>query len=326
MRRRQFITLLGGGAVAFPFVARAQQPPKLPTIAVLGSSSRSAARGWLDAFEKRLGELGWNEGRTVAMDVRWSEGNTERSVEFIAEFVRRKVDVIVTTGSANVIAAKQATSLIPIVFAGVGDPIGTGLIASLARPSGNVTGLSLQQPDTAGKRLGLLREILPNLDRLAVMGNVSAPSVVRELREVQEAARVLALDLAMLEIRRSEDVAAAFDKLTQPTQALYVVTDPLVTANLSRINTLALGARLATMHGFREYVEAGGLMSYGADFAELWRRAAVYVDKILRGTRPGDIPVEQPTKFDLAINLKTAKVLGLEVPPTLLARADEVIE
>jgi putative tryptophan/tyrosine transport system substrate-binding protein len=324
--RRAFISALGTAAAAWPLAARAQQPAKLPTIGVLGSSSRSVARQWLAAFVKRLGELGWNDGRTVAMEVRWSDGSTARSVEFIAEFVRGKVDVIVTTGSANVIAAKQATSLIPIVFAGVGDPISTGVIASLARPGGNATGLSLQQPDTAGKRLGLLREVLPNLDRLAIMGNVSAPSVVREMREVQEAARALAVDLTMLEIRRSEDVALAFDKLKQPTQALYVVTDPLVTANLSGINTLALSARLATIHGFREYVEAGGLMSYGADFTELWRRAADFVDKILRGAKPGDIPVEQPTKFDLVVNLTTAKALGLTVPPTLLARADEVIE
>ena len=171
-----------------------------------------------------------------------------------------------------------------------------------------------------------MREVLPNLARLAIMGNVAAPSVVIEMREVQEAARALALNVAMLEIKRDEDVALGFDKLKQPTQALYVVTDPLVTANLSTINKLALGTRLATMHGFRDYVEAGGLMSYGPNFADVWRRAAGYVDKILRGAKPGDIPVEQPTKFELVINLKTAKLLGLDIPPSLLARADEVIE
>ena len=202
MKRREFITLLGSAA-AWPLIARAQSSAKLSTVGILGSSSRSVASQWVSAFVKRLGELGWNDGRNVAIEVRWSEGGTERSVQVISEFVRRNVDVIVTTGSANVIAAKQATSLIPIVFAGVGDPIGTGLIESLARPGGNATGLSLQQPNLAGKRLGLLRELVPTLDRLAIMGNVNAPSVVMEMREAQEAAQALALDVDVLEIRRS---------------------------------------------------------------------------------------------------------------------------
>ena len=275
---------------------------------------------------QRLRELGWIEGRTVAIEYRWAEGRSERFAEIAAEFVRLKVDVIVTAGTAAVVAAKQATSVIPIVFAAAGDPVGTGLVASLARPGGNVTGLSNQSADLAGKRLELLREVVPGLRRLAIMANVGNPIGVLEMGEVQAAARTLGLEVVTLEIRRAEDIAPAFEALKGRADALYVVTDPLVNTNRIRINTLALGARLPTMHGIREYVEAGGLMSYGPNFPDLFRRAADYVDKILRGAKPADIPVEQPTKFDLVINLTTAKALGLDVPPTLLARADEVIE
>ena len=281
---------------------------------------------WVAAFVQRLRELGWIEGRTVAIEYRWAEGRSERFAEIAAEFVRLKVDVIVTAGTAAVVAAKQATSVIPIVFAAAGDPVGTGLVASLARPGGNVTGLSIQATDLAGKRLELLREVVPGLRRLAIMANVGNPAAVLEMGEVQAAARTLGLEVVTLEIRRAEDIAPAFEALKGRADALYVVGDPLVNTNRVRINTLALAARLPTMYGSREYVEAGGLMSYGANFPDLFRRAADYVDKILRGAKPADIPVEQPTKFDLVINLTTAKALGLDVPPTLLARADEVIE
>ena len=226
-----------------------------------------------------------------------------------------------------VLAAKQATSVIPIVFAVAGDPVGTGLVASLARPGGNVTGLSIQQTDLAGKRLELLREVVPGLRRLAIMANVGNPVAVLEMGEVQAAARTLGLEVATLEIRRARGYRARLRGAQGPRRTHFMsVADALVITNRVRINTLALGARLPTMHGFREYVEAGGLMSYGPNFPDLFRRAADYVDKILRGAKPGDIPVEQPTKFDLVMNLTTAKALGLEVPPTLLARADEVIE
>ena len=245
--------------------------------------------------------------------------------EIAAEFVRLKVDVIVTTATA-VPTVKQATSVIPIVFALGTDPLGSGLVASLARPGGNVTGLSIQQSDIAGKRLELLREVVPGLRRLAIMGNVGYPKAVLEMGEVQAAARTLGLEVAPLEIRRAEDIAPAFEALKGSADALYVVGDALVHANRTRIITFALSARLPTIFNNRDYVEAGGLMSYGPNFSDLFRRAADLVDKILRGTKPGDIPVEQPTKFDLVINLTTAKALGLEVPPTLLARADEVIE
>ena len=326
MKRREFVRLLGGAAATWPLAARAQQFPKLLTIGYMGASTPSTEGQRAAAFVKRLQELGWIEGRTIAIEVRWAEGRNERFAEIAAEFVRLKVDVIVTAGTAAVVAAKRETTLIPIVFAVAGDPVGTGLVASLARPGGNVTGLSLQTTDLAGKRLELLREVVPRLSRLAIMGNVSTPLAVLEMREVQATIRTLGLEVATSEIRRAEDIAPAFDALKGSVDALYVVADPLVTTNRLRINILALGARLPTIHGQRDNVEAGGLASYGANFPDLHRRAADYVDKILRGNRPGDLPVEQPTKFDLVINLITAKALGLEVPPTLLARADEVIE
>jgi putative tryptophan/tyrosine transport system substrate-binding protein len=326
MKRRKFITLCGGAVVAWPLAARAQQPAKLPTIGYLGANTPSAESQRIAAFLQRLRELGWIEGRTIAIEVRWAEGRNERFAEIAAELVRLKVDVIVTAGTAAVVTAKQATSVIPIVFAVAGDPVGTGLVASLARPGGNVTGLSLQTTDLTGKRLELLREVVPGLRRLAILANAGSPIGALEMREAQAAGRTLGFEVATVEIRRAQDIAPAFDTLKGSADALYVVADPLVTTNRIRINTLALGARLPTMHGQGDNVEAGGLMSYGANFPDLHRRAADYVDKILRGAKPGDIPVEQPTKFDFVINLTTAKVLGLDVPPTLLARADEVIE
>jgi putative tryptophan/tyrosine transport system substrate-binding protein len=326
VKRRAFITLLGGTAAAWPLGARAQQPTKLPTIGFLVSGTPSSHGQWVAAFVRRLNELGWIEGRTIAIEYRWAKGRTERAAEIAAEFVRLKVDVIVTSATAVVVVAKQATSIIPIVFAAAGDPVGTGLVASLARPGGNVTGLSLQQTDVAAKRLELLREVVPSLRRLAILGNVGGPAVVLDMREVQAAARTLGLEVIASKIQRGEDIAPAFEALNGRAEALYVATDPLVDTHRIRINTLALAARLPTMLGSREWVEAGGLVSYGPNWPDQWRRAADYVDKILRGAKPSDLPVEQPTKFNLVLNLTTAKALGLEVPPTLLARADEVIE
>ena len=327
MRRRKFITLLGGAAAAWPLAARAQQRPgKLPTVGFLGAATASTTIPWRAAFAQRLGELGWIEGRNIMIEYRWGEGRPERFAEIAGEFVRLKVDVIVTHSTPPALAAKKATSDIPIVFANAGDPVGSRLVASLARPGGNVTGLSIQGPDTVGKRLELLCEAVPALRRLAVMGNIGNSGVVLEMREVQETARTLGLEVATAEIRRAEDIEPAFYALTGRSDAVYVGIDPLVNVNRVRINGLALGARLPTMFSIRDYVEAGGFMSYGANLSDLWRRAGEFADRILRGAKPADIPVEQPTKFDLAINLKTAKALGLEVPPTLLARADEVIE
>jgi putative tryptophan/tyrosine transport system substrate-binding protein len=325
MRRRDFIKLIGGAAAAWPLAARAQQPAKLPTIGFLGTTSASAWSHYVAAFAQRLRELGWVESRTVAIEYRWAEGRSERLTEMAGEFVRLKVDVIVTAGSAF-LAIKQATSVIPIVFAIADDPVEAGFVASLARPGGNITGLSIQRGDTLGKRLELLREVLPGLRRLAILANVGDPNTVREIGEVEAAARTFGFEVAKLEIRRAEDIVPAFEAINGGADALYVCGDPLVNTNRVRINTLALAARLPTMHFVKVYVEAGGLMSYGPNFADLFRRSADYVDKILRGVKPGDIPIEQPTKFELVINLKTAKALGLEVPPMLLARADEVIE
>jgi putative tryptophan/tyrosine transport system substrate-binding protein len=324
MKRRAFLTLLGGSAVSWPLAARAQQPAKLPTIGYLGGGGSINQRAWVDAFVQRLRELGWIEGRTVVIEYRWAEGRSERAAETAAEFVRLKADVIVTDGTPSIVAAKQATSVIPIVFAAAGDPVGSGLVASLARPGGNVTGLSVQAADLAGKRLEILREVIPGLRRLAIMSRIGSPTAQR--REAQAAAHTLGLEVVPAEIRRAEDIAPAFDALKGRADALYVFGDPLMATNRIRINTLAQGARLPTIYSQREFVEAGGLMSYGPNFPDLHRRAAEYVDKILRGAKPADIPVEQPTKFDFIINLTTAKALGLEIPSTLLARADEVIE
>jgi putative tryptophan/tyrosine transport system substrate-binding protein len=324
MRRREFLTLVGGAA-AWPLAARAQQPGKLPTIGFLGATSSIESQR-VAAFVQRLRELAWIDGRNLAIEYRWAEGRNERYAAIAAEFVRLKVDVIVTVATPPTLAAKQATAVIPIVFAAVSDPVGTGLVASLARPGGNVTGLANQISDTSGKKLELLREVVPGLRRLAILANVSNPASVLEMGEAHATARTLGLEVTTSEIRRAEDIAPAFEALKERADALYLCPDPLMNTNRTRINILAVGARLPTMHGLREYVEAGGLMSYGPNLPDQFRRAAEFVDKILRGAKPADLPVEQPTKFDLIINLTTAKALGLEVPPTLLARADEVIE
>jgi putative ABC transport system substrate-binding protein len=325
MKRRDIIKLIGLGATSWPLAPRAQQTGRRPTIGFLGVSTPSGWRHYVTAFKQRLGELGWIDGRTVTILVRWAEGRTERFAGIAAEFVRNNVDVIVTGGAA-VIAAKQATSTIPIVFALANDPVGTGLVASLSRPGGNVTGLSQQATDLAGKRLELLREFVPGMRRLVALGNAGYPAAVLELVEVQEAAPKFGLEAAISKIRRSEDIAPAFEAFRNSAQALYVVADPLTGSNRGHINDLALGARLPTMHGIREYAEAGGLLSYGPSIPHLFRRAAEFVDRILRGAKPADLPVEQPTKFELVVNLKTAKALGLDISSALLERADEVIE
>jgi putative ABC transport system substrate-binding protein len=291
----------------------------------LGTNTPSAQERWTGAFIQRLRELGWIEGRTVAIEYRWAEGRTERFAELATELVRLKVDVIVTLGSA-VPAAKQATSVIPIIFAVASDPVGSGMVTSLARPGGNVTGLSAQQSDLAGKRLELLLQVIPNLSRLAVIANSGNLPSVAEAHEVQVRGRALGLDVDTLEIRGPSDIAPAFDTLKVRAQALYVCNDPLAVTNRIEINTMALAAQLPTVYGSRVQAEAGGLISYAASFSDLFRRTADIVDKILRGTKPGDIPVEQPTKFEFIINLTTAKALGLTIPASLMSLADELIE
>ena len=326
IKRREFMTLLGGAAAGWPLAASAQQPGKLRAVGFSGQSTRSAESELVAAFAQRLHELGWIENRTVVIEYRWSEGRAERFVQIAAEFVRLNVDVIVTSGTPQVLATKRATSVIPIVFARVGDPVANGIVASLARPGGNVTGMSVQSDELAGKRIEILREVVPSLRRVAILANVGNPLSVMELGEAQAAAGKLGLEFDALEIRRAEDIVPAFEALKGRAEALYVCPDGLLDANKIRINTLALGARLLTMHGYREYVEAGGLMSYGANLPDLYRHSADYVDKILRGANPGDMPVEQPTKFDLIINLTTAKALSLTIPESLLLRANELIE
>jgi ABC-type uncharacterized transport system substrate-binding protein len=272
-----------------------------------------------------LRELGWIEGRNIAIEYRWSAARPERAAEIAAELGRQKVDVIVTTGLAAA-AVKQATPDTPIVFATANDPIGGGLVTNLSRPGGNVTGLSNQSTDLASKRLELLREITGRLHLLAIMVDVGFVQAALEMNEVQDAARTFGVEIVRLEVRRAEDIAPAFAALKVPADALYVMSDALLNANSTRIVTLALSARLPTIFNNRSYVESGGLLSYGPNIMDQYRRSADYVDKILRGTNPGDIPVEQPTKFELVINLKTARALGLTVPQTLLATADQVIE
>jgi putative tryptophan/tyrosine transport system substrate-binding protein len=324
MRRREFITLLGGGVAGWPLSTRARQSPKPPIIGYLSHTSTQTQR--TAAFVRRLHELGWIEGSTVEIEYRWAEGHAERLSEFAAELVRLKVSVIVANGTPPTIAAKRATSVIPIVFAASGDPVGAGLVASLARPGGNVTGLSTQSVDAVSKRVELLRDVVPNLRRLAVLTNESNPVNRREAEELQAAAHALGVEVAPLDVRRADDIAPAFAALDGRAEGLYVTADLLFFNNKLTISTLALKARLPDMHGLREEVVEGGLLSYGASFPDLFRRAAELVDKILRGAKPGDLPVEQPTKFDLVVNLKTAKALGLTIPETFLTRADEVIE
>ncbi|WP_038934282.1 ABC transporter substrate-binding protein [Bradyrhizobium japonicum] len=315
MRRREFITLVGVAAVMGPSPARAEQTRKLPIIGFLGPAWSA------QDFEDRLRELGWIAGRTVAIEYRSAEGHIERSNEIATEFVRLKVNVIVTVGGSPTLAVKRATSLIPIVSIS-GDPVGSDLVASLARPDGNATGLALNPISLAGKRLELLREVVPGFRRLSVMVNANSPGFKNRMDEVQAAASALGLEATILEIRRADDVASAFEALRDRADALYAVGVPLTFA----IATRALTARIPTMFEYREFVDAGGLMSYGVDATHLWRLAATFVDKILRGAKPADLPVQQPTKFDLVINLKTARALGLKVPESFLLRADEVVE
>ena len=324
MERREFIKIVCSLVGAWPLAAVAQQPDKQRLIGLLGADA-TVWRPWTAAFVAHLRELGWIEGDSTAIEYRWAEGRSDRISEVAAEFERRKVDVIVTYGSAATIL-RQTITTIPIVFAVAFDPVRSGLVQNLAHPAGNVTGVSIQQPDLVGKRLELLRQAIPELHRLAIMADAGYAEPMLEADRVKSMAQALGLEAARLGVWRAEDIAPAFATLKNKAEALYVVSDALIAANRARIITLALGDRLPTIMSYDDYVEAGGLMSYGPDYADLFRRAANMVDKILRGTKPGDIPIEQPTKFDLAINLRTAKALGLQIEPTLLTRADQLIK
>jgi putative ABC transport system substrate-binding protein len=318
IRRRHFITLLSGAA-AWPLAARAQP---IAMVGFLGSEP-STEQPRVDAFVKRLHELGWIEGQTVAIEPRWSEGRAERFAEIASEFVRLKAAVIVTAGAGPVTAVRQATQGIPIVFAIATDPVGTGLVASLARPGGDIY---MGTEDLAAKRIELLRAILTTLRRIAVMAYNGAPGAMLELREVQVTAGRVGLEAISVQIATADQIAQAIGGLQDRADALYVCPDPLINANRALIISSAFSARLATVFGERENVDEGGLMSYGPNVPDMFRRAAEIVDKILRGKKPADIPVEQPTKFELILNLKTAKALNLDVPAQLQQLADEVIE
>jgi putative ABC transport system substrate-binding protein len=313
-------------AIAWPWTGYAQQPAKTRTIGLLGASSAETAGPWIASFVKRLGELGWIEGKNVIIEYRWAEARSERYNEIAAELAGQNVDVIVTWASAPVLAAKHTTTTIPIVFAAQMDPVGAGVVASLARPGGNITGMSIQQTDTAGKRIELLRELVPNLARLSVMANARAPGAMLEMQEVAKTARNLGLEAIPIEVRQADEIFSSIESLKDRADALYVATDPLMFNNRVKINAMARTQLLPTIYGSREYVDAGALISYGPNWADLFRHAAEQVDKVLRGTKPADIPVQQPTKFDLVVNAKTAKALGIELPASLIARADEVIE
>jgi putative ABC transport system substrate-binding protein len=325
LKRRTFIAALGGAAV-WPVAARAQQPAKTPTVGMLAAGTPASHGKWVDASVARLRELGWNDGRNVAIAYRWSEGRDERVVELAAEFVRLNVDVIVTSSSQAVKTVMKATSQIPIVAAGMTDPISLGIIKTLARPGGNVSGLTLQTDELVGKRIELLHEIVPDLHHIAVLGYAASPAFLSEVSAAKAAAPALGMDVTVLGLREVGDIVPAIESLKGRTQALYVPITPFIAVNQTKINSLALDARLPIAHGLPELVRSGGLLSYGADFLDLFRRAGDYVDRILRGTKPAELPVEQPTKFDLVINLKTAKALGLAFPTAMLATANEVIE
>jgi putative ABC transport system substrate-binding protein len=324
MRRREFIGLLGG--IVTPWSsAHAQQPTKSPVVGFLVTGSQASHGAWVAAYTQRLSELGWAEGRNVTIEYRWAAGDNHRMKEFADEFVQRKVDVIISSAN-GVLIARQATSSIPIVFAAFNDPVAMGLAESLSRPGGNVTGLTVQPSDLASKRIDLLREIVPKFRRLSALANVASSGFEEETNGIRKAAAALDVEAHIFELRTAADIAPALAALKGRTDALYVLSEPLVNANRAPIIEAATIERIPTIFGFREFVDAGGLMSYGANFPDLFRRAADFTDKILRGAKPADLPVQQPVKFDLIFNLKTARVLGLEVPEAFLTRADEVIE
>jgi putative ABC transport system substrate-binding protein len=327
MRRRDFITLLGGTVVAGPLAARAQQT-RIYRIGYLAPGSISlGAVAPFNALVDALRELGWVERKNVAFERRYAENHLERLSEFAAELVRLNIDVILAGGTLGPLAAKRATTTIPIVMTAAGDPVGSGLVASLAQPGGNVTGMSLMAPDLGGKRLELLKEILPRLSHVAVLWNAANPYPALVFKETQAAGQKLGIQVQSLEVRGPDDFDGAFETTRrQRPDALITVEDPLTVTYRKRIADIAVDEQLPSLHGVREFVEAGGLISYGVNVTDLFRRAAGYVDKILKGAKPADLPVQQPTKFEMVINLKSGKALGLNLSPTLLARADEVIE
>jgi putative ABC transport system substrate-binding protein len=332
MRRREFITLIGGAAVTpsllWPRAARAQQVRKVTRIGYLGASSAALERQVVDAFRQRLRELGHAEGENIAIEYRWAEGENDRLPGLAAELVRLTPDVIVTAGTVGTLAAKRATKTIPIVFASSGNPVNAGLVASFTRPGGNVTGFTISGPELEGKRVQLLKDAVPQLSRVAVLWNSANPALFEFYQQTRAAAAALSLTLQpVVEVGHPDDFKNAFSTIASAKpDALMVIVDRFLLAHRMEIVNFAATDRLPATYPYRGYVEAGGLMSYAPSDIDQFRRTAIYVDKILKGAKPADLPVEEPTRFELVINLKTAKALGLEVPATILGRADEVIE
>jgi putative ABC transport system substrate-binding protein len=325
--RRRFLGTLASGLLAAPLATEAQPAGKVTRIGVLEPTSMASNAANLDAFRQGLRELGYVEGRNYIIEYRSADGRGERFPDLAAELVRLKVDVILTRGTPAVIAAKNATRTIPVVMAASGDPVLSGVVASLARPGGNVTGLSAIVDEVSGKRLELLRELVPGVSRIAGLLNMSNPIDALQWKEIEIAASSLRVQLQLLDVRKPGDFGRAFDAaIKQRAGALVVGVDALTWANHRTIVDLAAKQRLPAIYAGREFVDAGGLMGYGVSYPHLYRHAASFVDKILKGAKPADLPVEQPTKFELVINLKTAKTLGLTIPQSLLQRADEVIE
>jgi putative ABC transport system substrate-binding protein len=321
--RRTFISTLAGGILASPFTTFAQQPPKLPRVGILGNEDGLTWEG----FRRGLRELGYVDGRNVTMAWRWSEGRTDRLPALALELVQLKVDIIVASGTQAVRAAKQATSTVPIVMAVSAHPDKIGLVESLARPGGNVTGLDNVGPDLKGKQFQLLKEVAPKVSRVAVLWNPANLVETFGFKEMVSAAAVIGVEIQSIDVRTPDDYLAAFATVTASrADALYAFGNPVNFKNRQLIADFALKSRLPSIYEERIFVESGGLLSYAPSFIEMFRRAATYVDKILKGAKPADLPVEQPTKFELVINLKTAKALGLTIPQSLLLRADQVIE
>jgi putative tryptophan/tyrosine transport system substrate-binding protein len=326
MRRREFITL-AGGAAAWPLGARAQQLAKVPRVGFMGNSSEALEANLVGPFREGLREAGYQEGRNIIVEYRWAEGKYDRFPALVAELLAAKVDVIVTAGTPAAFAVKNATTMVPLVMVAVGDPVGTGLVPNLARPGGNLTGLSSIAPDLEGKRLELLREVVPGLAHVGVFFNPSNLFHTVSMQQARAAAAALGIRLLPLTVGVSQDLDAAFAGiLKEKPDALLVLADRVYLHERNRMMEFALRHRLPNANAHKEMVEAGGLMSYGPSYEDMHRRAADYVDRILKGAKPGDLPIQQPTKFDLKVNLKSAKALGIDVSPTLLARADEVIE
>jgi putative ABC transport system substrate-binding protein len=327
VNRRMFLGSLAGGLLAAPLAAWAQPAGKVYRIGMLETRSTILNAGNIDAFRKGMRELGYKEGQNFEIVYRSSDGSDERFPDLASELVHLKVDLILTRGTPAALAAKRATQTIPVVMAASGDPVGTGLVASLGRPGGNVTGLSLFNVEIYAKRVELLRELVPRLTRIAGLFNMSNPVLPRQWKEVERAARSLGIQPQLLDVRRPEDLSRAFDAAAKHrAQALIVGLDGITQGNLRPIAELAAKQRLPSIYGSKEYVDVGGLISYGGSDHDLYHQAATFVDKILKGAKPANLPIEQPQKFELIINLKTAKTLGLTIPPSLLARADQVIE